>query len=128
MITLQQTEAIHQLLIENFGGGNGIRDINGLESALARPFQQFDGVDLYETIILKSSALVESILINHPFIDGNKRTGYTLLRYFLLSNHLDIEASQDGKYEFIIAIASGKIKFDEIAVWLEKHVKNIKKI
>lgn len=123
MITLQQTEAIHQLLIENFGGGNGIRDINGLESALARPFQQFDGVDLYETIILKSSALVESILINHPFIDGNKRTGYTLLRYFLLSNHLDIEASQDGKYEFIIAIASGQIKFDEIAVWLEKHVR-----
>lgn len=123
MITLKEVEAIHQVLIEKFGGAAGIRDLNGLESALARPFQQFDGNDLYPTILLKSAALVQSILINHPFVDGNKRTGYTLLRYFLLSNHFDIEASQEEKYEFIIAIASGNMDFDTIAAWLDTHTK-----
>lgn len=121
MITLKEVEAIHQVLIENFGGAAGIRDLNGLESALARPFQQFDGNDLYPTILLKAAAIVQSILINHPFVDGNKRTGYTLLRYFLLSNNFDIKASQDEKYEFIIAIASGNMDFDAIAAWLDTH-------
>ena len=125
MITLKEVEAIHQVLIEKFGGAHGIRDLNGLESALARPFQQFDGNDLYPTILLKSAALVQSILINHPFVDGNKRAGYTLLRYFLLSNDLDIEATQEEKYEFIIAIASGNMNFDQIAEWLNSYTKKL---
>jgi death-on-curing protein len=62
--------------------------------------------------------MVESILINHPFIDGNKRTGYTLLRLFLIKNGLDFTASQDNKYEFVIDIASGTLKYDGILTWL----------
>lgn len=72
----------------------------------------------------KAASLIESILVNHPFIDGNKRTGYTLLRLFLLSNDLDIIASQDNKYEFVINIASGTLKYDRILSWLKKNTKN----
>jgi death-on-curing protein len=125
MISVNEVEEIHKLLINNFGGSHGIRDLGSLESALARPFQTFGDEELYPSAILKASALLESILINHPFIDGNKRTGYTLLRLFLISNGLDIDASQEEKYDFIISTASGNKDFDSIAEWLTSHTKNI---
>jgi len=126
MISVKEVEEIHKILIDNFGGAHGIRDLGSLESALARPFQSFGSEELYPTTILKAAALLESILINHPFIDGNKRTAYTIVRLFLLSNDLDLQATQDEKYEFIVSTASGKKDFDSIAGWLTSHVaKNI---
>ena len=68
MISLKEVEDIHATLIEYFGGSHGIRDLNSLESALNRPYQTFNGQDLYPTYIEKASALLESILINHPFV------------------------------------------------------------
>ena len=62
-----------------------------MESALARPFQTFDENELYTTPIHKAAALIESILINYPFVDGNKRTGYVLMRIYLIGNGLDIQ-------------------------------------
>jgi death-on-curing protein len=121
MIPVKEVEEIHKILIDNFGGSHGLRDLGGLESALARPFQTFENQELYPTIILKAAALLESILVNHPFIDGNKRTGYTLLRLFLLSNGLDIDASQDDRYEFIISATTGKKDFEGIVEWLTSH-------
>ena len=121
MISVKEVEVIHEILINNFGGSHGIRDINNLESALARPFQTFENKELYPTVILKAAALLESLLINHPFIDGNKRLGYTLLRLFLLSNRIDIKASQQEKYEFIMSVASGTKDFDGIVEWLTSH-------
>jgi death-on-curing protein len=82
MISFKETEEIHQILIGEFGGSQGIRDKEALSSALARPFQTFDNKDLYTTPVHKAASLIESILINHPFVDGNKRTGYVLMRYF----------------------------------------------
>ncbi|HEY6977165.1 MAG TPA: type II toxin-antitoxin system death-on-curing family toxin [Chitinophagaceae bacterium] len=126
MISLKEVEEIHKILIDSFGGSHGIRDPGSLESALARPFQSFGNEELYPSPILKAAALLESILINHPFIDGNKRTAYTIVRLFLLSKNLDLNASQDEKYEFIISAASGKKDFDSIAEWLTSHsIKNI---
>ena len=92
MIPTKEVEQLHRILIDKFGGSHGIRDIVALESDIARPFQTFDGKDLYPSILEKAASLIESILINHPFIDGNKRTGYTLLRIFLIQNELDIRA------------------------------------
>ena len=71
----------------------------------------------------KAASLLESLLNNHPFVDGNKRTGYALTRLFLLDNNYDIDATQQDKYDFIIDIASGKIKYEEILTWLESHCK-----
>ena len=121
MIPIKEVEQIHNLLIDTFGGSHGIRDLSALESALARPFQTFDNKELYPTPIDKAASLIESILNNHPFIDGNKRTGYVLARLFLLQNGVDIKANQHDKYEFVMNIASGKMRFEEIASWLENH-------
>ena len=122
MISLKETEEIHTLVIEMFGGSHGIRDHNALESALARPFQTFANQDLYSNIIQKAASLIESLLVNHPFIDGNKRTGYVLMRVFLISNGLDINASQEDKYDFVISVASGLSRFETIVDWLTMHV------
>ena len=118
MIAIKEVEQLHQILIVKFGGSHGIRDKSALESALARPFQTFDKKELYPSILEKGASLIESILVNHPFIDGNKRTGYTLLRLFLLQNAIDITASKDNKYEFVINIASGTLKYEAILSWL----------
>jgi len=120
MMTIVEVEFIHQKLIEVFGGANGVRDRAALESALARPFQTFDSIDLYSSPIQKAAALVESILINHPFIDGNKRIGYVMMRMFLEKASIQIEATQDEKYEMIIAVASGNMRYEEIVMWLEQ--------
>ena len=126
MISVKEVEKIHRVLIDNFGGSHGIRDLGSLESALARPFQSFGNEELYPSPILKAAALLESILINHPFVDGNKRTAYTIARLFLISNNFDIKASQEEKYNFIVSTASGKKDFDSIADWLTSHTeKNI---
>ena len=123
MISAAEVEQLHKILITKFGGTHGIRDKSALESALARPFQKFDGKDLYPSVIEKGAALIESILVNHPFLDGNKRTGYTLLRIFLLNNGFDFTASEDNKYEFVINIASGTLKDKAIVTWLKSNTK-----
>jgi death-on-curing protein len=123
MIDIQEVLKLHKSLVDNFGGSHGVRDLSALESALARPFQTFDGTELYPSIYEKAAALVESILINHPFIDGNKRTGYGLLRIYLGLYGFEISASIDNRYELIINIASGTLKFEGILAWLQQHTK-----
>ncbi|QHS57712.1 hypothetical protein GWR56_19980 [Mucilaginibacter sp. 14171R-50] len=70
MIDLQEVERYHNDLIDQFGGNKGVRDITGLEAALARPSMTFDQQDLYPTAADKGAAVFESLIINHPFIDG----------------------------------------------------------
>src|SRR5690349_21362083 len=93
MINTLQAQLIHRILIEKFGGSQGVRDISALESAVTRPFQTFDNNEFYGPVLEKAAALIESILNNHPFVDGNKRIGYVLLRMFLINNDIDITAS-----------------------------------
>ena len=121
MIDLNEVLSIHQIIMGKFGGNSNVRDLNSLESAINRPFATFDNKDLYPTPIDKAAALVESIVINHPFVDGNKRMGYVLMRLQLLKYKYDIRADQNEKYDFIISIASGKLKIEEITSWLNKH-------
>ena len=122
MISIKEVQIIHNVLIDKFGGSRGIRDISLLESALARPFATFDNQDLYAHPIEKASAILESIAINHPFIDGNKRTAYTLMRLMLLENKLDILASQEEKYNLVILVSTGKYRFQEIKNWIEVYL------
>lgn len=122
MIDFQTTLQIHNILIEKFGGIKGIRDQGGLEAAIARPLATFDGQDLYPEAIDKAAAVFESIIINHPFLDGNKRTAYTLLRLTLLENGLDIIASEDEKYDMTISASKGELNFDGIKLWLSEKI------
>jgi death-on-curing protein len=125
MIPTKEVEQLHRILIDRFGGSHGIRDRAALESALARPFQMFEGKDLYPSVLEKTASMVESILVNHPLIDGNKRTGYTLLRLFLVKNRIDFTASQGNKYEFVIDIASGTLKYEGILSWLASNTETM---
>ena len=123
MIQIEEVEKIHDILIEKFGGAKGIRDRGTLESAIGRPFQTFDGKDLYPNPVDKAAAIFESIISNHPFVDGNKRTAYVLMRLILKENKLDINVGQNEKYEFVIKAAKGELTFDNIKDWIEKNVK-----
>lgn len=125
MITLEFILGLHQILIKKYGGSFGVRDQAILESAIHRPFQTFDGEDLYKTPIEKAAALVESVVKNHPFVDGNKRTGYVSMRLLLKKNNLDIKAAEDEKYNFVISIASGEMGFAAIKQWLENQTYTI---
>ena len=127
MIGLSEVIKIHSILIERHGGSHGIRDKNLLESAISRPFATFDNNDLYQNPIEKAAAMLESMLINHPFIDGNKRIGYVLTRLILLDNQIDIDASQEEKYEFVIKVSKAEMKFIEIVEWLTLNTTSKKK-
>ena len=122
MIEVSEVEKIHDILIDRFGGANGIRDKGILESAIGRPFQTFDGKDLYPDPIDKAAAIFESIVSNHPFVDGNKRTAYVLLRLILKRNQLDINVDQDVKYDFVIKAAKGELTFDKIREWIRDNL------
>jgi death-on-curing protein len=123
MIDFQTTLLIHNVLIEKFGGTKGIRDQGGLEAAIARPYATFDGQDLYPEAIDKAAAVFESLIINHPFLDGNKRTAYALLRLTLLEFENDIIASENEKYDMTIAASKGELNFDGIKLWLSEKLK-----
>lgn len=123
MIDINEVEKIHDILIEKFGGGKGIRDKGLLESAINRPFQTFDGQDLYPDPVDKAAAIFESIITNHPFVDGNKRTAYVLMRLILKSNNFDIRSGQNEKYDFVIKSASGQVSFDQIRAWIKGNLK-----
>ncbi len=123
MISEKDALEIHSILIERFGGSSGVRDNDLLDSALNRPYQTYDGQELYPTSIDKAAAILESIVKNHPFVDGNKRTGYVLARLLLLNENKDISADHLQKYGFVIAISTGTLEFDEIKNWLEKNSK-----
>lgn len=126
MISLTEAREIHAVLIESFGGSQGIRDQSLLESALNRPFQTFDGKELYPTPVEKAAAILESIVQNHPFVDGNKRTGYVLARLTLMSARFDIHASQDDKYEFVLKISTSSLDYESIKNWLKAHLQEKK--
>jgi death-on-curing protein len=121
MISVENAIKIQHLLIDKFGGTSGVRDKNLLESALARPYQTFDKKELYKSPVEKASALIESIITNHPFIDGNKRFGYMAMRLLLLESGLDIKSTEDNKYEFVISIAKGELKFEGICAWILRN-------
>ena len=125
MITIKIILRLHDLSIITYGGSQGIRDRGLMESAIARPYQTFGGEYLYPTVFEKAAALVESILINHPFIDGNKRTGFLAMLLMLELGNLKITATNTAIYNFTIQISTGEIKFEEIGLWLKNNTEMI---
>ena len=92
-----------------------------MKSAIARPFQTFDGGDLYPSVFQKAAALGESLIINHPFIDGNKRTGAVAMIALLEENGLHLLADEDNLYNFVISISKREKKFEKIVEWLKEN-------
>ena len=125
MITRAEVLIIHNEVVFAHGGANGVRDVGGLDSAIARPFQSFGGEDLYPSVFEKAAAIGESIIMNHPFIDGNKRTGYVLMETLLRIEGLKITATDDLLYAFVIDISTGNIRFEQIVEWLKQNTSSV---
>jgi len=124
MITIEEAKKVQEILIEQFGGIKGVRDSGYLMSAINRPYATFNSTELYPSPIEKAAAIIESIVVNHPFLDGNKRAGYVLMRLLLIKEGYDLHATEEEKYSFVIGIASGELNTEQIKVWLQKHAIN----
>lgn len=94
-LTLIEVLELHRRVIKQSGGACGIRDVGLLESAIVQPRVTFGGEDLYPSLLEKVASLGFSIIMNHPFVDGNKRTGHAVTETFLVLNGMEISASVD---------------------------------
>ena len=113
--------AIHDALLQEFGGAAGFRDEALLDSALARPQNLF----LYESpdLFALGASYIFGIVRNHPFVDGNKRTGFVVGGIFLERNGKVLLASEEETTAVIFAFAEKKVKEEELAAWLRKNCK-----
>jgi death-on-curing protein len=121
-LTLNELLQLHRHLVEQFGGSVGIHSVEALESALAQPRMTFSGEDLYPTIVEKAAALGFSLIRNHPFVDGNKRTGHAAMEIFLILNSNEIDASVDEQERIILQLAAGELERKAFDEWLRDHV------
>lgn len=122
-LTPHQILAIHDQMIKKFGGSHGLRDLGLLESAVARPQTTYDGQEMYPDIFSKAAALLQSLLKNHPFVDGNKRTALTSAGIFLKINGYQLINSHDEEVEFAINVDNRNLSLEEISSWLKSHTK-----
>ncbi len=120
-LTEQQVLAVHSRMIEMTGGSDGVRDRSLLDSALNAPFQTFDGKEIYPALLSKAAVMCRSIISNHPFVDGNKRTGIHVTLIFLELNGIELQYSQNELIELGFGVASGQLSSDDILKWLIKH-------
>lgn len=118
VLNLEQLLEIHALVIAETGGSNGLRDLGRLEASLATQTQNVFGQELYQTVIDKSAALIRSIIADHPFVDGNKRTAMLVGLTFLDINDVHIEVSKGDVENFAVKIALDKLDISAISSWL----------
>jgi death-on-curing protein len=112
---------MHTVAVQEFGGAQGVRDPGLLESALARPLASFGGKNLYDTPYKRAAALAESLVLNHGFVDGNKRTAmYAMAAWLELEGHR-VEAARGELRDLALAIATRQRDIEGIAEWLERR-------
>jgi death-on-curing protein len=117
----QQVLFIHARLTDETGGDHLLRDVGLLASAVARPRAAFGGQELYSDLFAQAAALMQSLLLNHPFLDGNKRTGITAAALLLLRNGYRLTADNAGLERFTFAVVNGQQSFQEMAAWFRAH-------
>lgn len=122
-LTLNEVLAVHAQVMTQSGGAVGVLSLPALESALAQPRMIFGGEDLYPTLVEKAAALGHSLIANHPFTDGNKRTGHAAMEVFLMVNGFAIQVSVDEQERVILQVAAGEMKREEFIEWLRRHAK-----
>ena len=121
-LSISEILLIHRRLIKSSGGASEIRDLGALESAIAQPRATFDGKDLYASIEEKAAYLCFFIVRNHPFMDGNKRTGHAAMEIFLYLNGYKVNASVDEQEKIILELAAGVLDRAAFANWVYRHV------
>ncbi|NCN11220.1 MAG: type II toxin-antitoxin system death-on-curing family toxin [Leptospira sp.] len=122
-LSLEDVLLIHKNQIEIYGGAGEIRDTGLLESAINQPMTSFDGISLHPTIIEKAAAYLYYLCKNHPFLDGNKRVALASSLVFLDINGYDILDPNETLYDFVIGVAEGKFKIEDIKNKIESLAK-----
>lgn len=120
-LTPEQVLFLHSRLLNETGGGHGIRDLGMLLSALGRPQATFDGKELYPDIFSKAAALMDSLVRNHPFVDGNKRTAITTSALFLRINGFQLVVENREMVQFTFACAQSQVSLEGIADWFKRY-------
>jgi len=120
-LSLRDVLIAHQAAIALFGGRDGIRDQNLLESSLAQPKQAISGQDLYPGVWNKAAAYAFFLARNHPFIDGNKRTAAISMNTFLVLNGHQLKIKPGKLHGVFVDIATGKMEIEEIAKWVRRN-------
>jgi death-on-curing protein len=117
-VTTADALFFHRLLIERYGGAPGVRDVGALESALHRPQTGY-----YETIIHEAAALLESLVQNHPFVDGNKRVAFAVADVFLRVNGHSINADSNAIYDYLMKLFEERsFDMEHLVPWLQDIV------
>ncbi|RIK34762.1 MAG: type II toxin-antitoxin system death-on-curing family toxin [Chloroflexi bacterium] len=124
-LSAAQVLFIHARLISETGGAPGIRDLGLLVASIARPQATFGGEDLYPDLFTKAAALMDSLIRNHPFVDGNKRAGITAAGIFLLLNGRRLTASNATLEQFTLLVAQSQVPFLQMAKWFQNYSKEI---
>lgn len=124
-LALEQVLELHAAQVRHFGGATRLRDRGALESAVARPAMTFGGEDLYPDLAAKAAALMHSLVLNHPFLDGNKRAGVAGAELFVECNGHQLAASDDDLEALTLAVARGDIACEAIAIWFRQRLKAV---
>lgn len=124
-LSAEQVLFIHDRLIVETGGEHGLRDGGLLVSAVGRPMTTFEGAELYPTLSDKAAALMHSLIFNHPFVDGNKRTAITAAALFLLRNGYHLTADNTDLEHFTLSVVNERLTPADISVWFRGHTASV---
>lgn len=127
ILTLAEVLELHEAIIAAIGGSPGVRDMGGIESALAQPQMTFGGDDFYPTLSDKAAALGFSLIKNHAFVDGNKRAGHAAMLLFLDLNGHAFACGTDESERVIKSVAAGTTERDEFTEWVRAHTIRLKR-
>ena len=116
-----QIQDLQRSQLTRYGGLGGVRDRGALEAAVARPQMTFGGEDLYPDLAAKAGALLHSLVLNHPFVEGNKRVGAHAAVLFLLANGIELTASSEALAEVTLATARGELSAEALAIWFRQR-------
>ncbi len=117
----EQVLFLHSRLIAETGGAHGVRDLGMLLSAIGRPQTTFDHHELYPDLFTKAAALMDSLVRNHPFVDGNKRTAIAAASIFLSINHYQLVVENEEMVRFTLACAQSQVSLVEMTLWFKQY-------
>ena len=120
-LSKRQILMLHQQLVEQTGGSDGIRDDGLLDSALSAPFQSFDNTDVYPSLQQKAARLCFGLVKNHPFVDGNKLIGAHAMLVFLAVNGVELTYTQTELSDIILQVAASEKEYPDLLDWLIRH-------
>ena len=120
-LSLAEVLDLQARLLVDSGGAPGVRDLGTLESAVSQPHAAFGGIELYPDLVTKAAALCYSLIMNHAFVDGNKRIGHAAMETFLVLNGHELQCGIDEQEQVVLQLASGDLSRNAFTEWVRRH-------